>query len=84
VQATARLVNIDITGDLVARNGSAYTVTANGMIYAVQVQNAKFTNKKAKVINIEGVIVGERVRIIGKHISGSTQITATTVKNLSR
>lgn len=81
VLARVRLLNIDIIGDLVAKTPEALTVTANGVIYAINVDHAKFLSKNNKPLNIQALAMG-RVRIQGKHIAESPKILATKVKDL--
>lgn len=82
VYATARLLNIDITGELVMRNGMALTVVSNGVLYSVDASKAKIKNKNNKSLTITGLDMGGPVRVQGKHTAENTHIVATTVKGL--
>lgn len=80
VQTIIRLVAIDITGNLVLRGGGmALTVIANNTIYGIDAANAQILNKKNQPINV--MQLGDIVRVWGKHISGSTEIVASKIKD---
>ncbi len=83
IKATVRLVNIDITGKVMMLSQTAITVLANAnVIYGVDIQTTAFKNKKGKLGYFGELMVGDTVRVKGKHISGKNQITASLVKNL--
>lgn len=81
VRARARLLNIDITGDVTMKNGSALTVVANGVLYAVDASNAVLRSKNNKVMHLSELGL-EQVRVWGKHIAESTSLTASRIKSL--
>ena len=81
VRARVRLLNIDITGEIAMKNGSALTVVSNGVLYGVDVNNAVLRSKNNKVMYLTELGL-EPVRVWGKHIAESTNITAVRVKSL--
>lgn len=81
VRATVRLLNIDIIGDVVMKDGAALTVVANGVLYAVDSAQATVRSKNNKAMALTELGLG-RVRVWGKHITGSTVVTATKIKYL--
>lgn len=78
--ATVRLISIDVTGQLVAKIDSAFTVVGNNVLYGVDISKAKLLDSKGKIITAAQVPVGSQVRVQGKHIAEKTEITATSVK----
>lgn len=83
VRATARLLNIDITGELVLKDGLALTVTSNGVLYGIDASTAKVRSKNNKVMNLSELSMST-VRVQGKHIPESTHIVASSVKDLTK
>ena len=81
VQAIIRLVNIDVTGRLVMRGDSALTVIANNTIYGVDISGAALVNKKDQPVTVSQLDMDDMLRVVGKHISGSTEITASKVRD---
>ncbi len=85
VQAVIRLVNIDITGRLVMRGDSALTVVgSNNAIYGVSLAGAKLLNKKGQPFTVGQFMMDDILRVSGKHISGSTEIAASQIKDTTR
>jgi hypothetical protein len=83
VDAKIRLLNIDITGQLVMRSDAALTVLANGVAYGVDITKAQIKSKNNKIIKPSELTLSGQVRVQGKHLSESPSITATTVKDLT-
>lgn len=84
VKATLRLVNIDITGQIMMLSPTSITVLANAnVIYGVDTKTAKLLDKKGKAASYSQFSGGDTVRVKGKHISGKNQITASEVRNNS-
>ncbi len=79
--ARVRMLNIDITGQLMLKTPEALTVTANGVIYAINIDKAKFVSKNNKPMNVQAVAMGP-VIVRGKHIAESPKIFASVVKDL--
>lgn len=82
VRLSFRLLNIDITGQLAMVHGTALTVVANGVMYAVDASHAKLLNANNKPLAAEKLVAGGRVRVKGKHIAERPHITAVSVKQL--
>lgn len=81
VSGTLRLVNIYFTGKLMLRSETALTVVGtNNAIYAVDITGAKILNKDGKTMLVQNLPLTQNVRVWGKHMSGSTQVTAMQVK----
>jgi len=83
ITGTVRLLNIDITGEIVAMNGTSFTVLANNVLYGVDATKAKIENKSGQLINVNKYLAGQTVHAQGKHIAEGVAITASIVKNLS-
>ena len=84
VSATLRLVNIYFTGTISMKNGNSLTVIGNGnVIYGVDMSGAAIQNKTGKAAMVSQFNIGDTVRVWGKHVSGTVQITATTVRDSS-
>lgn len=81
IRARVRLINIDITGDVTMKDGSALTVVANGVLYAVDAGNAVLRSKNNKVMYLTDLGL-EQVRVWGKHMAESPSITAARIKSL--
>ncbi len=81
ILARIRLLNIDIIGDLVIKSPDALTVVANGVMYAINIDKAKFLSKNNKPITAQALAMG-KVRVQGKHIAESPKILASVVKDL--
>jgi len=84
VQAVIRLVNIDITGNLVMRGDSALTVIANNTIYGIDITKATLVNKKSQPITVSQIGMDDILRVTGKHITGSTEIISSKVRDTVR
>lgn len=84
VAASFRLINIYFTGSLSMQNGSSLTIIGNGnVIYGVDINGASLQNKNGLPIVAGQLKIGDTLRVWGKHISGSVQISATKVKDSS-
>ncbi len=83
VQATMRLVNIDITGTLTMKGDGWMTVVANNVIYSVDISKAKLQKKNGKSATLNQFNYNDTVRVQGKHLAESPAITATSVKDMS-
>jgi hypothetical protein len=85
VEGSFRMINIDFTGTLSVINGSALTVIGNGnVIYGVDAAKAEILGKNGKPVSVSRYVLGDVLRVWGKHISGMVGVTATKVKNLTR
>lgn len=82
VRATVRLLNIDVTGQLVLKDGLALTVVSDGVLYAVDASTAKVKSKNNKSMTVPDLALST-VRVQGKHIQESPHITASTIKDLT-
>lgn len=81
VRVSVRLLNIDVTGEAVLKDGSALTVAANGVLYSVDAASALLKSKNNKPLVISETGLG-RVRVWGKHIAESTVVKAVRIKYL--
>lgn len=79
VRATVRLLNIDIIGEVVMKDGLAITVISNGVLYAVDIAGATARSKNNKPLALTELGLG-RVRVWGKHIAESTAVKAERIK----
>jgi hypothetical protein len=85
VTATARLINIDFTGQLIMKNGNALTIIGDTQaIYGVTTNGAQLQSKNGTLSTLGRYNINDRLRVWGKHVSGTVQITAVRIKNLSR
>jgi|GEM_PF-2114919 len=83
--ATVRMVDIYFTGTLVMRGETAFTVVGdNNAIYGLDIAKANLQNKSGKPINYLQFNMSDTLRIWGKHVSGSTNIVASKIKDLSK
>ena len=83
VTISARLLNIDITGEIVVKGPDGITVVADRVMYGVDIANAKLQSKNGKPILPAELTAGGAVKVQGKHIAESPRITALLVKDLS-
>lgn len=83
VRATVRLRNIDITGELVLKDGVALTVISNGVLYGIDASTSKVRSKNNKPMNLSELSMST-VRVQGKHIPESTNIVASSIKDLTK
>lgn len=84
VAASFRLINIYFTGTLSMQNGTSLTVVGTGnVIYGVDAGQAKLLSKNSLPMAIGEFKIGDSLRVWGKHISGSVQITGTQIKDSS-
>ncbi len=83
VQATLRLVNIQVTGQITLVLPNALTVVSSGTIYGVDISKAVLKKSDGSVASINSFTTGDMVRVTGKHVSGKVQITASSVKKIS-
>ena len=82
--ASVRLINIDVTGNLVLRGDTALTIVSNNVIYGIDIAKAKLQSKNGTVLSSSSQFnMSDNLRVHGKHISGSVGIIAETVKDLS-
>lgn len=80
VVGKVRLVNITVTGEVVIKDSTTLTLTAGGVIYAVDAAHAKVLTHRGAASNISELLVGTTVKVEGKHITESTQVVATIIK----
>lgn len=79
-----RYISIYFVGNLVMKSDSVITVVGNnGAIYGVDIAQAKLQNKKGKNISVSQLNMNDTVRVWDKHISGSLQIIASQIKDIS-
>lgn len=83
VEATLKLINIDVTGRLTMKGPGNMTIIANNTIYGLDTSKAKLQNKSGKSLSPDRFNLGDTLRVSGKHVSGSVQIIAETIKNSS-
>ena len=83
VTGTVRLLNIDITGQIMATNSTSFTVLANNVLYGVDASKAKIENKSGKTVSINQYRAGQTLRVQGKRLAEGVAVTASVVKNLS-
>ena len=81
VRITYRLLNIDITGEVVSQVESDCTVVVGTAIYAVHTAGTVFRGLAEGVTAAQ--LVGRMVRAVGKHIAESLSVTAVRVTVLS-
>lgn len=81
VKATFRLLNIDIVGDVVMKNGTDVTIVSGGVIYSIDASKAKLRSRNNKPLTIIELPLNQ-VRVQGKHIAERTHITASVIKSL--
>jgi hypothetical protein len=84
VQAIIRLVAIDITGELVMRGDTSLTIIANNTIYGIDLTHAQLQNKKGQPIVVYQFGMDDTLHVWGKHITGSTEIVASKVKDTTK
>lgn len=82
VRATVRLLNIDITGQLMLKDGYNLTVVSNGVLYGIDASTAKVKSKNNKLMLVSELAMSA-VRVQGKHIQESPHIVAATIKDLT-
>ncbi len=82
VRATVRLLNIDITGQLMIKDGYNLTVVSNGVLYGIDASTAKVKSKNNKPMLVSELAMAT-VRVQGKHIQESPHIVAATIKDLA-
>jgi hypothetical protein len=84
VAGSFRLIDIYFTGNLSMTGASSLTVIGNGnVIYGVDITKAILQSKNGKPLTLSQIKVGDSLRVWGKHISGSVQITGTEIKDSS-
>lgn len=84
VSAKQRLVSIDFTGSLLLRAPKGLTIVVNdNTIYGIDITNAKIKNKSGKIASLDKFILGDIIKISGKHPLGGLQVTASIVQDLS-
>ncbi len=84
IQATIRLIGIDFTGSVTMVNGNSLTVLGNtNVIYGVEISFATLQNKSGKSLSQGQIKTGDSLRVWGKHVSGSVQIIAGKIKDVS-
>jgi hypothetical protein len=85
IQAIIRLVDIEITGHLMVRGQNALTVVGNNnAIYGISLAGTALFNKKNQPITVGQLGMDDILRVTGKHISGSTEIMASNIKDTVR
>ncbi|HVY68173.1 MAG TPA: DUF5666 domain-containing protein [Patescibacteria group bacterium] len=85
VAATLRLINITLTGRVAAKTDTGLTVLANGnVMYGVSLTGAKLTDKNGKAMVLQSIVLGDTVKVTGKHASSGLQVQAAAVKDSTR
>lgn len=84
VTANVRLVNISITGQVVSISPTGLTVLAHNVVYGVDTSQTAFTAKNGTKTTQNSILLGDTVRVQGKHINESVQISGLSVKNMTR
>jgi hypothetical protein len=84
VDGSFRLIDIYFTGNLSMTGPSSLTVIGNGnVIYGIDITKASLQSKNSKPLTFSEIKPGDALRVWGKHISGSVQITGTEIKDIS-
>jgi hypothetical protein len=84
VKATVRMVHIAVTGTVVMVSPTALTVqSSDNMLYGIDIAKAALLDKNGRRISVHYFLPGQTVRVQGKHVSESLQVTASEVKNKS-
>lgn len=81
---TARLIDVDLTGTVLMKGTASLTVQANGLIiYGVDISQSTLKNNNNKITTFQQINIGDSVKVTGKHLSGSVQVFASAVKDVS-
>lgn len=84
VRIIVKIVNLDISGTLTAKTDTMLTVTGNnGTIYKIDITKAKLLRRNGGKASLSEYSVGDKVRVRGKAVLGSTDVSASLVKDLS-
>ncbi len=85
VNVIIRMVGINLKGSLTVVSGTALTVAgADGASYTVDASKARFVYKGRHSGDVSILQTGDQVQVVGKHVSGSTNLTASWVRDLSQ
>lgn len=85
VNVVVYMVRVDISGSLSSVSNDTLTLAgANGTSYTVDASQAKIVNNLAKRINLSDLKVGDSLKIRGHHATGSVDITAGMIRDLSQ
>ena len=84
INIVTRVPQAHVTGSVTAISGTTLTVqTKNGTTYTVDASSATVATgfgKNAQPSSLSSISVGQNVMVIGSHVSGSTNIVATSVR----
>jgi len=84
-RVTIKISSLNFVGTLNSVSGDTLTVTtASSTTYSVDATNAKVTYKGGRKGSLSILQTGDSLNIYGKAVSGSTSVTATLVRDISR
>lgn len=75
-----RKVKIEIVGEIVMKSPESLTVVSTGVIYGVDIRQAKLLNAKRKLITYQDLQMGVPVKVFGKHIPEDPSLEAQVVR----
>lgn len=85
VNLVIRIARININGTLAGINGSTLTFNgSNGTTYTVDASKARIVNKSGIKISLGDLNSGDNLRIYGRHETGSTNVTAVLIRDLTK
>lgn len=79
VESRTRKVKIEFTGELVMRSPEHLTVVADGVIYGVDIRNAKLVLGRKKV-GVLDLPMGGKLKVSGKHLPEDVAVEAVEVR----
>ena len=82
---TIKVASTRVTGTVTAINGTTLTVTTGkNVVYTVDASKAAVTFKAGRKATLSIVAVNDTVAVVGSSVSGSTNVTAKTLRDSSK